>query len=25
VTTELPATFLWLHHDVEVFLDDSSG
>jgi putative deaminase/isomerase len=25
VTTELPATFLWLHHDLEVFLDDSSG
>ena len=23
VTTELPATFLWLHHDLEVFLDDS--
>ncbi|HZF17501.1 MAG TPA: 6-phosphogluconolactonase [Steroidobacteraceae bacterium] len=25
VTTDLPATFLWLHPDVEVFLDDSSG
>jgi len=25
VTTDLPATFLWLHHDVEVFLDDSRG
>ena len=25
VTTDLPATFLWLHHDLEVFLDDSSG
>jgi galactosamine-6-phosphate isomerase len=24
ITTDLPATFLWLHHDVEVFLDDSS-
>ena len=24
VTTELPATFLWLHPDLEVFLDDSS-
>jgi galactosamine-6-phosphate isomerase len=24
VTTDLPATFLWLHPDVEVFLDDSS-
>lgn len=23
VTTEVPATFLWLHHDVEVFLDDA--
>ncbi len=22
VTTELPATFLWLHHDVEVWLDE---
>jgi len=22
ITTDLPATFLWLHHDVEVFLDD---
>jgi galactosamine-6-phosphate isomerase len=25
VTTELPATFLWLHHDLEIFLDDSRG
>ena len=25
VTTDLPATLLWLHHDLEVFLDDSSG
>jgi putative deaminase/isomerase len=25
VTTDLPATFLWLHHDLEVFLDDSCG
>lgn len=25
VTTDLPATFLWLHHDLEVLLDDSSG
>jgi putative deaminase/isomerase len=25
VTTDLPATFLWLHDDVEVFLDDSCG
>jgi putative deaminase/isomerase len=25
VTTELPATFLWLHHDLEVLLDDSCG
>lgn len=24
VTTEAPATFLWLHHDLEVFLDDAS-
>ena len=24
ITTDLPASFLWLHHDVEVFLDDSS-
>ena len=23
VTTDLPATLLWLHHDLEVFLDDS--
>jgi galactosamine-6-phosphate isomerase len=23
VTTDLPASFLWLHHDLEVFLDDS--
>ena len=23
VTTNLPATLLWLHHDLEVFLDDS--
>ena len=23
VTTELPATFLWLHHDLEIFFDDS--
>ena len=23
MTTELPATLLWLHHDLEVFLDDS--
>ena len=25
VTTDLPATFLWLHHDLEVFLDESCG
>ena len=25
VTTDLPATLLWLHHDLEVLLDDSSG
>lgn len=25
VTTEVPATFLWLHHDVEVFLDASEA
>ena len=25
VTTDLPASFLWLHHDLEVFLDDSCG
>jgi len=25
VTTELPASFLWLHQDVEVLLDDSSS
>ena len=25
VTTELPASFLWLHHDLEVLLDDSGG
>lgn len=25
VTPDLPATFLWPHHDVEVLLDDSSG
>lgn len=25
ITTDLPATFLWLHHDVEVFLDDRSA
>jgi galactosamine-6-phosphate isomerase len=24
VTTEAPATFLWLHQDLEVFLDDAS-
>ena len=24
VTTDLPASFLWLHHDVEVLLDDTS-
>ncbi len=24
VTTEVPATFLWLHQDLEVFLDDGS-
>lgn len=24
VSTEVPATFLWLHRDVEVFLDDAS-
>ncbi len=23
VTTDLPATLLWLHHDLEIFLDDS--
>lgn len=23
VTTDLPATFLWIHHDLEVFVDDS--
>jgi galactosamine-6-phosphate isomerase len=23
ITTDLPASFLWLHQDVEVFLDDS--
>jgi galactosamine-6-phosphate isomerase len=23
VTTDLPASFLWLHQDVEVLLDDS--
>ena len=22
--TDLPATFLWLHYDLEVFIDDSS-
>ena len=25
VTTDLPASFLWLHHDLEVLLDDSGG
>jgi putative deaminase/isomerase len=25
VTTDLPATLLWLHHDLEVLLDDSCG
>jgi galactosamine-6-phosphate isomerase len=25
VTTEVPATFLWLHHDVEVFLDEAAA
>jgi len=25
VTTDLPASFLWLHHDLEVFLDDGSS
>ena len=25
VTTDLPASFLWLHHDLEVLLDDGCG
>lgn len=25
VTTEVPATFLWLHHDVEVFMDGAGA
>jgi len=25
VTTDLPASFLWLHHDLEVFVDDGCG
>ena len=24
VTTDVPATFLWLHHELEVFVDDAS-